>query len=191
MNTTAESVEVTDVSPEQLRHWQQTGEAVIIDVREPFEYGEERIDGADLHPLSAFDAEAIREKYGDRKLVFQCRSGRRSLDAAARYAKCGGEPYHLAGGIEAWAATGLPVYKPVGAPKIGVMRQVQMTAGSLVLIGVLLGAFVNPWFLILSGFVGSGLLFAGATGWCGMALLLAKMPWNAGVNQCGANCSVS
>jgi rhodanese-related sulfurtransferase len=188
MSTTAEHVKVTDVSAAQLRQWQQTGEAMIIDVREPFEYGEERIDGSDLHPLSAFDAEAIRAKYGDRKLVFQCRSGKRSMDAAERFARCGGEPYHLAGGIEAWKATGQPVYKPAGAPKIGVMRQVQMTAGSLVVVGVLLGVLVNPWFLILPGFVGSGLVFAGASGWCGMALLLAKMPWNRGVS-CGASCS--
>lgn len=189
MNTTNGQTKATDVSPAQLQHWKQTGEAVIIDVREPFEYGEERIDGSDLHPLSAFDAEAIREKYGDRKLVFQCRSGKRSLDAAERYAKCGGIPYHLQGGIEGWKASGQSVYKPAGAPKIGVMRQVQMTAGSLVVIGVLLGAFVNPWFLILPGFVGSGLVFAGASGWCGMALLLAKMPWNKAAANCGASCS--
>jgi len=61
---------------------------------------------------------------------------------------------------------------------LDVMRQVQVTAGSLVLIGVLLGAFLNPWFLILSGFVGSGLMFAGLSGWCGMAKLLGNMPWN-------------
>lgn len=190
MSTVSESkARVTDVSPSELRRWKQTGEAVIIDVREPFEFGEERIDGADLHPLSAFDAAAIRAKYGERKLVFQCRSGRRSLDAAERYAACGGVPYHLAGGIEAWKAQGQAVYKPQGAPKIGVMRQVQMTAGSLVLIGVLLGAFVSPWFLILSGFVGAGLVFAGASGWCGMALLLAKMPWNKGAANCGTSCS--
>lgn len=186
MTTTHQQAKVTDISPSQLRQWQQAGEAVIIDVREPFEYAQERIDGAELHPLSAFDANAIREKHGDRKLVFQCRSGRRSLDAAERYAQCGGAPYHLAGGIEAWKTSGQPVEKPKGAPKIGVMRQVQMTAGSLVLIGVLLGAFVSPWFLILSGFVGAGLVFAGASGWCGMAMLLAKMPWN----RASASCSV-
>jgi len=178
VNTATEHTKVTDVSPTTLREWQERGEAVIIDVREPFEYGEERIEGSDLHPLSSFDAEAIHNKYGDQKLVFQCRSGKRSLDAAERYARRGGTPYHLEGGIEGWKASGQSVHKPKGAPKIGVMRQVQMTAGSLVVIGVLLGAFVNPWFLILSGFVGAGLVFAGASGWCGMAKLLGNMPWN-------------
>lgn len=178
MNVSPQQKTVTDVSPSQLRQWKQTDEAVVIDVREPFEYAEERIDGAELHALSAFDAQALREKYADQKLVFQCRSGRRSLDAAERYAKCGGTPYHLEGGIEAWKASGQPVEKPAGAPKIGVMRQVQMTAGSLVVLGVLLGAFVNEWFLVLSGFVGVGLVFAGTSGWCGMAMLLGRMPWN-------------
>ena len=58
------------------------------------------------------------------------------------------------------------------------MRQVQITAGSLVLIGLLAGVLASPWALILSGFVGAGLVFAGASGWCGMAVLLARMPWN-------------
>ncbi len=58
------------------------------------------------------------------------------------------------------------------------MRQVQITAGSLVVGGILLGLFVDQWFLGLSLFVGSGLIFAGVSGWCGMAKLLAVMPWN-------------
>ena len=186
---TEEARPVTDVTPAQLLDWQRAGEAVIVDVREPFEYAEERIDGAEPHALSAFNGSALRERYGDRRVIFQCRTGRRSLDAAERYAASGGAPYHLAGGIEEWKAQGQPVHKPSGAPKIGVMRQVQMTAGSLVLIGVLLGAFVSPWFLILSGFVGSGLVFAGASGWCGMALLLAKMPWNKRIAGAGASCA--
>ncbi|MFU8829039.1 MAG: rhodanese-like domain-containing protein [Phycisphaerales bacterium] len=179
MSTTTEhGAKVVDVSAPQLREWQQKGDAVIVDVREGFEFAEERIAGAEHHPLSEFDAQALQRQHGDKRLVFQCRSGRRSLDAAERYRSGDGTVYHLAGGIEAWKSAGQPVEKPAGAPKIGVMRQVQMTAGSLVLIGVLLGAFVNEWFLILSGFVGAGLVFAGASGWCGMAMLLGKMPWN-------------
>jgi hypothetical protein len=58
------------------------------------------------------------------------------------------------------------------------MRQVQITAGSLVALGTALGWFVSPWFLILSGFVGCGLMFAGLSGWCGMAMMLGRMPWN-------------
>ena len=58
------------------------------------------------------------------------------------------------------------------------MRQVQIAAGSLVLLGVLLGFLWRPEFYALSGFIGAGLLFAGITGWCGMAKLLVVMPWN-------------
>ena len=61
---------------------------------------------------------------------------------------------------------------------ISLQRQVQMVAGSLIVAGTLLGAFVSPWFLLLSGFVGAGLTFAGITNTCGMAMLLAKLPYN-------------
>ena len=83
----------------------------------------------------------------------------------------------LGGGIAAWKAAGLPVLRDHRKP-IEMMRQVQIVAGILVLIGVGLGATVDPKFFALSGFVGAGLVFAGATGTCGMARLLALAPWN-------------
>jgi predicted branched-subunit amino acid permease len=61
---------------------------------------------------------------------------------------------------------------------ISLERQVRIVAGSLVLIGVLLGWFVHRGFFGLSAFVGAGLVFAGITDFCGMGLLLAKLPWN-------------
>ena len=71
----------------------------------------------------------------------------------------------------------LPVEEDRSQP-IEIMRQVQIAAGSLVLLGVILGLTVAPGWFALSGFVGAGLVFAGTTGWCGMAYLLAIMPWN-------------
>jgi rhodanese-related sulfurtransferase len=71
----------------------------------------------------------------------------------------------------------LPTVQDKAQPR-PLMQQVQIVAGSLVLLGVVLGYLLNPAFFLLSGFVGAGLLFAGLSGWCGMALLLAKMPWN-------------
>jgi Protein of unknown function (DUF2892) len=59
-----------------------------------------------------------------------------------------------------------------------VAPEVQIVAGSLVFAGTILGAFVSPWFLILSGFVGAGLVFAGVSNTCAMAILLAKLPYN-------------
>lgn len=76
----------------------------------------------------------------------------------------------------AWRRAHLPVRE--GRKRLAVDRQVQLIAGTMVLAGIGLGAFVNPWFLALAGFFGAGLTFAGATGTCGLALVLMKMPWN-------------
>jgi hypothetical protein len=80
-------------------------------------------------------------------------------------------------GIDAWKRAGLPVKTDRSRP-IEIQRQVQLAAGSLVLLGVLLGLFGHPAFYAVAGFVGTGLVFAGLTGWCGMAKLLGQMPWN-------------
>jgi rhodanese-related sulfurtransferase len=83
----------------------------------------------------------------------------------------------VAGGTQAWIAAGLPVVR--GASHVmSLERQVRIAAGSLVLLGVLLGQFVHIGFIWISGFVGASLVFAGISGICGMGLLLARMPWN-------------
>jgi rhodanese-related sulfurtransferase len=87
------------------------------------------------------------------------------------------EVIHLQGGLNAWKQAGYPTVINKNAP-ISIMRQVQIVAGSLILTGTLLGAFVSPNFLFLSGFVGAGLLFAGISNTCAMAMLLAKLPYN-------------
>ena len=87
------------------------------------------------------------------------------------------EAYIVEGGLDAWKKAGLPMILDRSQP-IDVMRQVQIAAGSLVLLGIVLGALLAPGFYVLSGLVGAGLVFAGATGFCGMARLLALMPWN-------------
>ncbi|MFG0259605.1 MAG: rhodanese-like domain-containing protein [Phycisphaerales bacterium JB041] len=178
MAGTQQQGKVTNVAPEELARWLDDGGTVLIDVREPFEHAEERIAQACHEPLSRFDPEAVRAAHPDSRVVFHCRSGKRSADAAGRFAREGETTFHLEGGIEAWKAAGRPTVRPAKAPRIPVMRQVQITAGSLVTVGVVLGAFVSPWFLLLSAFVGCGLVFAGLSGWCGMAMLLGKMPWN-------------
>jgi hypothetical protein len=61
---------------------------------------------------------------------------------------------------------------------VSIIRQVQLVVGTLVLGTSILAALVSPWFLLLTGFFGAGLVFAGATGTCGMASMLAAMPWN-------------
>lgn len=108
--------------------------------------------------------------------MLHCQGGRRSLDALRRV-DAGAEAYSLKGGLQAWKSAGLPVETNAKVP-ISILRQMQITAGALILTGVALGTFVSPWFLILSGFIGAGPMVAGATGFCGMAALLGAMPWN-------------
>ena len=151
---------------------------MLIDIREADERALERIPGARHHALTRIDRENPARS-GDDELIFHCRSGARTKGNAPRLAaaapKC--ESYILEGGLDAWKKAGLPVAIDRSQP-IDIMRQVQIVAGSLVLLGVTLGAIVWPAFYALSGFVGAGLLFAGVSGFCGMARLLAVMPWN-------------
>jgi rhodanese-related sulfurtransferase len=165
------------ISPQRAAELLRSG-AVLVDIREADEHARERIDGARHHALSRIDqATPIRD--GDDVVIFHCRSGARTKGNAARLAavspKC--ETYILEGGLDAWKKAGLPVALDRSKP-IDIMRQVQIAAGSLVLLGVVLGTLVNPGFYALSGFVGAGLLFAGVSGFCGMARLLGVMPWN-------------
>ncbi|MBF2067016.1 MAG: rhodanese-like domain-containing protein [Calothrix sp. C42_A2020_038] len=149
----------------------------LVDVREPVEHMGEKISGSISMPLSSFDP----SKYppdSTKPCVLYCRSGNRSAQAAQKLFAFGiNEVTHLEGGLSAWLQMGYPTEVNKNAP-ISLMRQVQIVAGSLVVIGTVLGAFVSPWFLILSGFVGSGLVFAGITDTCALGMLLAKMPWN-------------
>ena len=84
----------------------------------------------------------------------------------------------IEGGTAAWSAAGGPLERTPGRAVISLERQVRIAAGSLVLAGVTLGWFVHAGFFGLAAFVGAGLVFAGVTDFCGMGLLLAKMPWN-------------
>ena len=181
--------DTTNVAPDLVKTWMETGGALLVDVRDDYEHAEERIDGAVLRPLSAFEPEALRNEAGDRRVVFHCRSGKRSQEAADRFCREGEATFQLAGGIEGWKAAGMPVIRSASAPKLPIMRQVQISAGAMVAAGVGLGVTVSPWFLAIAGFVGCGLMFAGLTGWCGLAKLLAVMPWNRALRQAGAAAS--
>ena len=165
------------ITAENLKRRLDAGDAILIDIRETDEHAREHIVGARLAPLSAIDSHDFDRELG-KAAVFHCKSGMRTQANAARLLSGGfREAYFLEGGIEAWKAAGYDVHANTKAP-LEIMRQVQIAAGSLVLIGVALGWFVNPAFFALSAFVGAGLTFAGATGWCGMAMLLKAMPWN-------------
>jgi len=175
--TEAGSETIRNVDAQTLRSWVERGEAVVVDVREPDEHREAHLRGSVCVPLSSFDPARVPTPEGKR-VVLHCRSGTRSTDAAGRLLACGWpEVTQLEGGIEAWKKSGLPVERTPGAT-ISIQRQVQITAGSLVVAGAALGYLVSPWFYLLSAFVGAGLVFAGVTNTCGMAALLGRMPWN-------------
>ena len=166
------------VTPEKARHLLNQG-AILIDIREADEHARERIAGARHLPLSKLD-EADLALHDGKPVIFHCRSGARTLANSARLAARAGESceaYVVEGGLDAWRKAGLPVVTDRSQP-IELQRQVQIGAGSLALAGTLLGALVTPWFFIVPGFVGAGLLLAGLTGFCGMARLLMRAPWN-------------
>lgn len=165
------------LTPADLVERLATGKAVLVDVREADEFARRHIAGAMSRPLSQWEEAHLSVAPGQ-DVVFTCRSGARTQGACDRLAaRVEGTAFVLAGGLDAWERAGLPVAVDRKAP-LEIMRQVQIAAGSLVLIGVLLGFLVNPAWFGLSGFVGAGLTFAGATGFCGMARLLMLAPWN-------------
>ena len=165
------------IEPIALKIRLDTGTAVLVDIREADEYAREHIVGARLVPLSGFDAHDLDYEH-DKAVVFHCKSGNRTAANASRIlAKGFGEAYVLRGGIDGWKAIGLPVHREEKAP-LELMRQVQIVAGLLILLGVGLGLAINPWYFAIAAFVGAGLLQAGITGLCGMAYFLKRMPWN-------------
>jgi len=151
--------------------------AVLIDIREADEFARRHAAGALSRPLSTFEAAHLKIEPA-KDVVFTCRSGMRTEANCGRLAAAvDGEAFVLQGGLDAWVAAGLPVKEDRKAP-MDMMRQVQIAAGLLVLVGVLLGFAAHPAFFALSALVGAGLTFAGVTGLCGMARLLRAAPWN-------------
>lgn len=165
------------ITASELKKRLDKDEILLIDVREPAEHRSECIDGACLIPLGEISIDKLPST--KRPIVIHCRSGKRSADACAKLLASNPslDVTSLEGGIVAWSQAGFNV-KRSGSNILPLDRQTQITAGFIAFSGTILGALINPGFYILPGFIGAGLMFAGLTGWCGMAKLLAKMPWN-------------
>ena len=176
------------ITAEELSNLIKSGEKIdLIDVRTPAEFREIHAEPAKLLPLDKLSAESLkslRTTAPDQPVYVICKSGNRGRQACDKLRAAGVSVVNVDGGTTAWAAAGLPVVR--GKKTISLERQVRIVAGSMVFAGTLAGAFANPLFLIIPGFVGAGLVFAGVTDTCGMAMLLAKMPWN---QAGGASCS--
>ncbi len=177
MTSQLSGINLQSVQAETLKQWLDQDQVILVDVREPSEHAAERIDGAKLVPLSQFDVNQIPLETG-KTLALHCQTGNRSAQAAQKLLTTGVKTViHLEGGINAWKQLGYPTQINRNAP-ISIFRQVQIVTGSLVVVGTVLGVFVSPGFLLLSGFVGGGLVFAGVSNTCAMATLLAKLPYN-------------
>lgn len=154
-------------------------DALVVDVRTPAEFREMHIPGAHSMPLDRLDPEQLKSlAAADSACVVVCYSGKRSDQACQRLHQAGlGQAVSLEGGLERWERMELPLERSAKGG-IAIIRQVQIVAGSMVFLGVILTVTVSPWWAILPGFFGAGLTFAGITGFCGLGLVLAKMPWN-------------
>ncbi len=167
-----------NLSSTELKSLLSAGDGItLLDVRTPAEYDEVHIPGSKLLPLDRLDPGSAGSLHqGAGPCVLICRTGGRAAQAARKLEGKIPQVAVLEGGVQAWTAAGYPVNR--GRAAVSLERQVRIAAGTLVLLGVLLSLLVHPGWVALSAFVGAGLVFAGATDWCGMGLLLARMPWN-------------
>lgn len=173
---------INTISPQEAARWLADGEAILIDVREADEFRAEHIAYANSLPLSAlqdlFKQMNIPE---NRKIVFQCLKGTRGGQACMTIQSCGScnnVLYNLDGGITAWKEAGLPVVSSVISSGISIFRQVQIIIGGLIAALVVCGLLGLTFGFMIAGLLGFALFMAGLTGWCGLAMLLSKMPWN-------------
>jgi len=171
-NSQLKGVDTRSVAPDI-----EGGKAVLIDIREQDERAREWIPVSVSIPLSEWRGTDL-SPYRGKRVVLHCRSGNRTVVNAPLFLEAGfSDVSYLQGGIEGWKDAGMPVKTNRKAP-LEIMRQVQIIAGGVALAGGLAGYLVDPAYALISAFVGAGLLVAGTTGWCGMARVLAYMPWN-------------
>jgi rhodanese-related sulfurtransferase len=173
---------VRTIAADEVYRLREEGRPVeLIDVRTPAEYGAAHAEGARSVPLDALDPRDVMAGRPDgRPLYVICQSGGRATKACEAFAAAGfDDVFNVDGGTAAWERAGLPLVRGTRRV-ISIERQVRIGAGSLVLLGVALGWFVHRGFFGLAALIGAGLIFAGVTDWCGMGMILARMPWNRG-----------
>lgn len=168
------------VSPAEARFLSER-HVMLIDIRGHDEWRREHISSARSLPLEQLKPGCLSElllREND-TILFYCQSGIRTNNALAQIITVAhpAKALIVEGGLNAWKAAGYPVQVDRSKP-FPLMRQVQIIAGALILCSTLAGTLLSPAFYAIAGFVGAGLVFAGVTGWCGMAKVLGGMPWN-------------
>jgi len=169
---------IKNIDAKTLKQWLLNKEAILIDVREPTEHATRKISEASLCPLGDIDKKNP-EFPKNKKIVMHCKSGRRGTLACQKlleiYPKL--DIYNLQGGIDAWELAGFSTQ--ISKSRILPLdQQVQLTIGIFLIVSSFLAYYLNPLFNLLTVFFAGGLIFAGLSGSCGMAKLLARMPWN-------------
>lgn len=163
------------VTVSQLRNHLSTP-ALLVDVRSGTEFASGHIPGAVNIPMD--EIEARLDDLGlDLPIVLICQSGKRAQMTAGLLDPCQRQIAVLEGGTKAWMQAGFPVVASVKT-RWSLERQVRLGAGLLALAGVILALTVNPRWVYLCGLAGLGLIFAGLTDICPMAVILERMPWN-------------
>ena len=190
----AEHEKAMKVQAAQLRQDLQSGKRVaLIDVRTPVEYEEMHVSGSRLMPLDRLDSAEVKAAASEaERCVLICRSGKRAEQAFEKLRAAGCENLAiLEGGVSAWESAGFELERS-SAKRLPLMRQVQLVIGLVGLTGSVLALTVDKNFALIPAFLGAGLTMAGATGWCGLAILLSKMPWNKVECGCGnvKSCSI-
>lgn len=176
--TTFVENKLQEIDAPTLKRWMEEDRALLIDVRRKNEFAAEHIPGAKLMPFSCFHPEKISNE-AHRNIVLHCESGSCSPKITNKMFASGFKDIiFLKGGLEAWKSAGYPTETNNTEVTIEMFRQAQILAGCLVILGIILGALISPWCLIISGLIGAQLVIAGVKDTIAMALLIAKLPFN-------------
>lgn len=163
---------------ETWKQWQAEGRAAqLVDVRSGREFATVHIPGAINIPLEQLELR-LADLNANAPIVLVCQGGTRARLAQKLLQDRRKDLFVLSGGTMAWLRAGNANVRCT-ASRWALERQVRLIAGLLVALGVALAIAVSRWWMILPGFVGCGLMFAGLADFCAMGEILARMPWNA------------
>lgn len=180
------------ISVQELHDKINAGDSInLIDVRTPAEFESVHIQAARCIPLNTLNPGKISEhstQQPDAPVYIICKSGQRSKQACEQLLTSYPERTILVeGGTDAWVSAGFPVER--GSFILPLNQQVQAVIGTVVLLGVVLALLVNNYFILISLFAACGFIIGNLTGFCPLAILMAKMPWNRLPNV--SNCSIN
>ncbi len=169
---------IKEIEPSLLKKGLDNGEIVLIDVREHLEYTEEHISRAQLFPMSNFEPRTLPDPAG-KTLVFYCQMGRRSANAAVKWANFNGasEVLCLKGGLNYWKDQGLPTVLD-SKTSVKIEEQTYILSGIIILAALLAALLISDWSLLIPGAIAILLIISGIVGHSYISFLLSKLPWN-------------